>query len=66
VETVFILTRDQHALTSSTYIRQIYEMGGGDISRIQQLVPANVAERLARKLGYRRGRRGGGAAVRRH
>src|SRR5512136_2773351 len=28
VETVFILTSDQHALTSSTYIRQIYEMGG--------------------------------------
>lgn len=51
VETVFILTSDQHALTSSTYIRQIYEMGGGDTSRIQQLVPANVAARLARKLG---------------
>lgn len=47
VETVFILTSDQHVLTSSTYIKQIYEMGGGDISRIRQLVPENVAQRLA-------------------
>jgi pantetheine-phosphate adenylyltransferase len=53
VETVFILTNDQHALTSSTYIRQIYEMGGGDISRIQQLVPPNVAQRLAEKLSQK-------------
>jgi pantetheine-phosphate adenylyltransferase len=51
VETVFILTSDQHALTSSTYIKQIYEMGGGDISRIAQLVPPNVAARLAEILG---------------
>ncbi|MEW6252889.1 MAG: pantetheine-phosphate adenylyltransferase [Planctomycetota bacterium] len=51
VETIFMLTSDQHVLTSSTYIRQIYEMGGGDITRIQQLVPANVATRLAEKLG---------------
>jgi len=50
VETVFILTSDQHALTSSTYIKQIYELGGGDIRRIRQLVPANVAVALARKL----------------
>jgi pantetheine-phosphate adenylyltransferase len=50
VETVFILTSDQHALTSSTYIKQIYEMGGGDISRIEQLVPPNVARRLANRL----------------
>jgi pantetheine-phosphate adenylyltransferase len=50
VETVFILTSDQHALTSSTYIKQIYEMGGGDISRIEQLVPSNVARRLADRL----------------
>jgi pantetheine-phosphate adenylyltransferase len=61
VETVFILTSDQHALTSSTYIRQIYEMGGGDISRIRQLVPANVAELLADKLS--RGPSGGRRAA---
>jgi len=50
VDTVFLLTRDQHVLTSSTYIRQIYEMGGGDLERIERLVPRNVAEALARKL----------------
>jgi pantetheine-phosphate adenylyltransferase len=50
VETVFMLTSDQHVLTSSTYIKQIYEMGGGDAARIAQLVPENVAVRLAEKL----------------
>ena len=57
VETVFILTSDQHALTSSTYIKQIYEMGGGDISRIEQLVPPNVARRLADRLSQTQPRR---------
>ncbi len=51
VETVFMLTSDEHVLTSSRYIKQIYELGGGDLSRIQRLVPDNVAERLAEKLG---------------
>jgi pantetheine-phosphate adenylyltransferase len=50
VETIFMLTSERHVLTSSTYIKQIYEMGGGDISRIEQLVPRNVAERLGEKL----------------
>ncbi|MBK9119588.1 MAG: pantetheine-phosphate adenylyltransferase [Phycisphaerales bacterium] len=53
VETIFMLTSEQHVLTSSTYIRQIYEMGGGDISRVQQLVPDNVARRLGEALGRR-------------
>lgn len=52
VDTVFLLTRDQHVLTSSTYIKQIYEMGGGDLERIERLVPRNVAEALARKLQH--------------
>ncbi len=51
VESVFMLANDQHVLTSSTYIKQIYEMGGGDLARIAQLVPPNVARRLAEKLG---------------
>ncbi len=55
VETVFMLTSDQHVLTSSTYIKQIYEMGGGDRARIGQLVPPNVAQRLAEKLGHFKG-----------
>ncbi len=52
VETVFIMASDQHVLTSSTYIKQIYEMGGQDISRIDRLVPPNVARRMAEKLGH--------------
>lgn len=59
VETVFMLTSDQHVLTSSTYIKQIYELGGGDLARIAQLVPPNVAQRLAEKLGTPRRRPGG-------
>ncbi len=51
IETVFMLTSDQHVLTSSTYIKQIYQLGGGDLSRIEQLVPPNVAHALAAKLG---------------
>jgi pantetheine-phosphate adenylyltransferase len=50
VETIFLLTSDQHVLTSSTYVKQIYEMGGSDVERIERLVPHNVSEALARKL----------------
>lgn len=48
VETLFLLTRDQHALTSSSLIKQIVAMGG-DVS---SLVPPSVAEALKRKLGH--------------
>jgi pantetheine-phosphate adenylyltransferase len=51
VETVFLLTSDQHVLTSSTYVKQIYEMGGADAARLQRLVPENVTRKLAEKLG---------------
>ncbi len=54
VETVFLLTSDQHVLTSSTYVKQIYELGGGG-ERIRRLVPENVAQALADKLGPRNG-----------
>lgn len=50
IETVFLLTSDQHVMTSSTYIKQIYEMGGGDRARIERLVPPNVADALDGKL----------------
>ncbi|TWT46182.1 Phosphopantetheine adenylyltransferase [Phycisphaerae bacterium RAS1] len=50
VETVFLLTSDQHTLTSSTYIKQIFQLGGGDLSRVKRLVPPNVADKLAEKL----------------
>jgi pantetheine-phosphate adenylyltransferase len=52
VETLFLLlTRDQYALTSSTYIKQIVELGCKDLDRLSRLVPPTVAERLRRKLG---------------
>ncbi len=51
VETIFLLTRDQFALISSTYIKQIVELGCTDMERLSRLVPANVAERLRCKYG---------------
>ncbi|MBU0638758.1 MAG: pantetheine-phosphate adenylyltransferase [Planctomycetes bacterium] len=57
VETVFLLTSDQYVLTSSTYIKQIYEMGGEGRERIERIVPSNVAELMARKLETARRRR---------
>ena len=50
VETIFLMTRDQFALTSSTYIKQIVELGCQDLERLSRLVPANVAERLRGKF----------------
>jgi len=46
---VFLLTRDQFALTSSTYIKQIVELGFLDPKGLARLVPPLVAERLRRK-----------------
>lgn len=54
-ETMFLSTSDQYALTSSTYIKQFYIMGGGNLQRIERLVPPNVARALAGKLGPGRG-----------
>ena len=56
VETVFLLTRDQFALTSSTYIKQIAELGCLDEERLSRLVPPIVAKRLRDKLAGRSAR----------
>lgn len=56
VETVFLMTRDQFALTSSTYIKQIVELGCQDVAVLSRLVPPTVAQRLKDKFG-------GGAAA---
>ena len=45
VETVFIMTGDQFALTSSSLIRQVV-MLGGDIKMLAALVPENVVQAL--------------------
>ncbi len=50
IETIFLLTSDEYVLTSSTYIRQIFELGGENQAPIQRLVPENVVAALASKL----------------
>jgi len=45
VETIFIMTGDQYALTSSSLIRQILTLGA-DLDKLQPLIPAVVLERL--------------------
>ncbi len=52
VETVFIMTGDQYALTSSSLIRQVVALGA-DLEKLQPLVPKNVIARL--KKMQRRG-----------
>src|SRR5215207_2578174 len=53
VETVFIMTGDQHALTSSSLIRQVVALGA-DLAKLRPLVPANVIDRL-RKMQKNKG-----------
>ncbi len=48
IETIFIMTSDQHALTSSSLIRQVVALGG-DIDKLSTLVPRTVIERLKRR-----------------
>jgi pantetheine-phosphate adenylyltransferase len=45
VETVFIMTGDQYALTSSSLIRQIVALGG-DVNQLKGLLPDPVIKRL--------------------
>lgn len=53
VETAFIMTGDQYALTSSSLIRQIVDLGG-DVRTLASLLPPLVIDRLARKHASRR------------
>ena len=48
VETVFIMTGDQHALTSSSLIRQIFALGG-ELKQLHGLMPDLVIRRLRQK-----------------
>jgi pantetheine-phosphate adenylyltransferase len=45
VDTVFIMTGDQFALTSSSLIRQVISLGG-DIRQLRSLLPELVIQRL--------------------
>lgn len=53
VETVFLMTSDQHALVSSTLIKQIVEIGGYDPERLERLVPKMVADKLRARYRHR-------------
>ena len=48
VETVFVMTGDQYALTSSSLIRQVVSLGG-DINKLSSILPKLVVERLQTK-----------------
>jgi pantetheine-phosphate adenylyltransferase len=52
VETVFIMTGEQYALTSSSLIRQVVALGA-DLAKLEPLVPRNVLKRL--KIMKKRG-----------
>ena len=55
IETVFIMTGDQYALTSSSLIRQVVSLGG-DVRTLAAVLPPIVVERLLEK--QRQGRVG--------
>ena len=48
VETLFLMTGDQYALTSSSLIRQVVTLGG-DVESLRALVPPAVIDRLRQK-----------------
>jgi pantetheine-phosphate adenylyltransferase len=48
VETVFIMTGDQYALTSSSLIRQVVSLGG-DVRKLAGLLPESVIKQLRKK-----------------
>jgi pantetheine-phosphate adenylyltransferase len=48
VETVFIMTGDQYALTSSSLIRQVVSLGG-DVNQLTAVLPKSVVKRLREK-----------------
>jgi len=45
IETIFIMTGDQYALTSSSLIRQVVSLGG-DVRKLQGVLPDVVIEKL--------------------
>ena len=45
VETLFLMTGDKYALTSSSLIRQVVDLGG-DVESLRPLVPESVVARL--------------------
>jgi pantetheine-phosphate adenylyltransferase len=54
VETVFIMTGDQYALTSSSLIRQVVSLGG-DVRQLGGILPELVVKRLREKQKQQKG-----------
>ena len=52
VETLFLMTGDKYALTSSSLIRQVVELGG-DVERLRPLIPESVVRRLRERQQHR-------------
>jgi len=50
METVFLMTSQQHIVTSSTLIKQIVEIGQYDSDHLSRLVPLDVARKLEQRL----------------
>jgi pantetheine-phosphate adenylyltransferase len=48
IETIFIMTGDQYALTSSSLIRQIVSLGG-DVKQLSAVLPPLVVRKLQQK-----------------
>src|SRR5438874_7997878 len=48
IETVFIMSGDQYALTSSSLIRQVVSLGG-DVAQLAAILPELVIQRLREK-----------------
>ena len=48
IETVFLMTEERYALTSSSLIRQVVSFGG-DIRKLEGLLPEIVVERLQKR-----------------
>jgi pantetheine-phosphate adenylyltransferase len=48
IETMFIMAGEQHALTSSSLIRQVVSLGG-DVRQLSTLLPELVVEKLREK-----------------
>ena len=48
IETVFIMTGDQFALTSSSLIRQVVSLGG-DVNQLAGLLPDIVIQQLKKR-----------------
>ncbi len=53
VETVFVMTGDQYALTSSSLIRQVISLGG-DVSKLGSILPELVVRALEKKQKQQR------------